>query len=325
MKRMLLALMSWVFAINSAAVETDQYMAWKVELPDSAEAINGYLNTEIAAAVAKINNEKKLAKFSCEDVTAKILSHIKGKYEISRVSAWTSSSDQVARFPDDLKRLQYAKQSIYRYSSTIISASVDLAKTINVDGYYFGTDKIGHIFYMGRHYYDEYLKAINNKWSHIQAVRFAIDKGIASEQKFLGYIVGGVFSYADLEANYQGLLLALDFCQGDQPYLSQTEDKQFVFNQKLDIRKYVNADFDESFNPNYYGPNKIRTVRKMISRNYCSEYQSNEVQARFQSYRARYQESFNRKYVLSKLKHTKFVKGMNNQSILAICEGRLTP
>jgi len=316
---------SWLLFSHAVAVETDQYMAWKIQLPDSADAINTYLNTEVAAAVSKINQEKKIANYTCEDVTRKILSYIKGKYEISRVSDWTSSTDQVSRFPDDLKRLQYAKQSIYRYSSTIISASVDLAKTINVDGYYFGTDKIGHIFYMGRHYYDEYLKAIDKKWSHLQAMRFAVDKGIASEQKFLGYIVGGVFSYADLEANYQGLLLALDFCQGDEPYLTRTDDLKYSYNQKLDIRKYVNADFDESFNPNYYGPNKIRTVRKMISANYCNEYQSAAVAERFQYYRSRYKESFNRKYVINKLQNTKFVKGMNNQSILSICEGRLTP
>jgi hypothetical protein len=325
MKSGLLALMSWAFVLNVLAVETDQYMAWKIELSDSSEAINSYLNQEVTAAIAKINLEKNSANYSCEDVTGKILSHIKGKYEISRVSEWTSSSNQVARYPDELARYEYARQSIYRHSNSLVNAMVDLAKTINVDGYYFGTDKIGHIFYMGRHYYHEYLKAIDKKWSHLQAVRFAIDKGIGSEQNFLGYAVGGVFSYADLEANYQGLLLALDFCQGSQPYLTQTEDKKFVFNQKLNIRKYVNADFDETFNPNYYGPNKIKSVRTMISAHYCDEYQGHQVIERFRSYRSRYQESYSRKYVWDKLKNTKFVKGMNNQSIFAICEGRLTP
>ena len=51
------------------------------------------------------------------------------------------------------------------------------------------------------------------------AMQMAIAMGIYGEKYILGKISTGVFSFADLESNYQGFLFALDLCNSGEPWV----------------------------------------------------------------------------------------------------------
>jgi len=51
------------------------------------------------------------------------------------------------------------------------------------------------------------------------AMQMAIAMGIYGEIYILGKLSSGVFSYADLESNYQGFLFALYLCNSGEPWV----------------------------------------------------------------------------------------------------------
>ena len=81
---------------------------------------------------------------------------------------------------------------------------------LQIDGVLLGTDKIVHFAHMGYLYYGAYRAALNRGASDGQAVQQAVGLGTGnhpflSERTMLGEISTGVFSNADLAANYMGL------------------------------------------------------------------------------------------------------------------------
>ena len=59
------------------------------------------------------------------------------------------------------------------------------------------------------------LSAIKKGDSHKVSMEKAIDLGIIGEKNILGRYASGVFSFADLEANFQGLLFGIKLLFSD--------------------------------------------------------------------------------------------------------------
>jgi ankyrin repeat protein len=84
--------------------------------------------------------------------------------------------------------------------------------TIRAYGVYLGTDKLGHFTDMGKHYYREYRKSLDEGKSEERATRNAIELGadggplFFSEAGLLGEKTAGAYSNADLVANYMGMM-----------------------------------------------------------------------------------------------------------------------
>jgi hypothetical protein len=90
--------------------------------------------------------------------------------------------------------------SIYRDISYIegISLNVkELSDIVNIDGNLIGLDKIGHFFAEGW----KYFELTNEKEQTLQQ---AIHWGRDQEEGAFGYTTTGIFSYADLVANFNG-------------------------------------------------------------------------------------------------------------------------
>ena len=71
-------------------------------------------------------------------------------------------------------------------------------------GYYFGTDKLGHFFMQGHTYYKIYMYYQDHGKSAEQAHAAMITYGQILEQTYLGTLINGVYSNADLSGNYAG-------------------------------------------------------------------------------------------------------------------------
>lgn len=81
---------------------------------------------------------------------------------------------------------------------------IGLSPTINMYGHYFGTDKLGHFFMQGHTYYTIYKYGLAHWKSIKKAHQIMIVYGQVLEQTYLGTLVNGIYSNADLSANYAG-------------------------------------------------------------------------------------------------------------------------
>jgi hypothetical protein len=102
---------------------------------------------------------------------------------------------------------------------------------MKINGICIGSDKLGHFFQQGHEYYQESHRTGGS-------VASAVAGGQAQESGGYGLATTGVFSNADLEANRKGL----DFYND----LAATPGMTF------DIANYINTNWSEVNNPNFY-------------------------------------------------------------------------
>jgi hypothetical protein len=266
------------------AAETDQFLVWDRELADSAPALNAYLNETIEAFLDQANTRSRPYR-SREDLTEALFKHLFAGLHASRVRNWVNTSPDVDRYPPgDTSIWQYQRMSLYRDLS--FPFVLPMGRTVRVGDVYFGSDKIGHVLGFGRRYLQRYLRHRNRGAFHEEAVEKIVSWGLTNELSFVGGLVDGIASHADLEANYQGFRLALDCCRGPAPYLDQREGR-WVLTRPVDLRDYITPDFDESYNPCHYLGQRWNHVAPQLERRYHEIQTNPRVQARFARYAAR--------------------------------------
>jgi hypothetical protein len=277
---------------SAGAIETDQYLSATVPLKDSADAINEYISKSMDRAIARFNKKEK-DQDTCRSLATEVFTQMVGRFSISRISRFAETSEDIERFPvNEIKMKEYFKDSIYSEAAFPINM-VGLARTINVGGVYVSTDKLGHFALLGRNYYNRYKRYLK-KYSEEKATVEAINKGIRQEVSLLGYTLGGVLSFADLEANFQGLMFGKEMCQGEKPYLVYTaQGWQKNPERTFDVRNYFNPKFDETYNQNLWRPNLWKKVEKKITKSYCDLLQTEVYQARLATYATRLENNFN--------------------------------
>ncbi|HIJ74294.1 MAG TPA: hypothetical protein HPP83_09360 [Candidatus Hydrogenedentes bacterium] len=265
------------------AAETDQYLAWEVELRDCSDAFNRYLNQEVKRFLEKKNRAKRA--YTPEKLTQKLYLHLFQGIHHSRLRRWLRRSEEVDRFPENsVSFFQYQRMSIYRDLS--FPYILPMARTICVNGVYLGTDKISHFFGFGRRYYKRYLRYRKKGFSEEEAVEKVIYWGIHVEKTLVGGLVDGIFSHGDLEAAFQGFRLAKALCAGPDPYIVH-DGSEWQLAREIDIRDYVTPDFDESYNNSSYWGARRRHVLSVLNEEYCPKVSLPIVEERF----ARYEET----------------------------------
>jgi hypothetical protein len=283
-----------ISAISSStfAAETDQFYAKDAVIRDSSAEINGFFHEKIKVALDKINQEKKAV--SCRLVAKEVLVQVVGEVSlkeyiknkaVSKVTSFVKKSPLVERFPDDsMSDDEYRETSIYK-NRALPGSKAAIARTINVNGVYLGTDKISHFSMVGRIYYKNFLKALDRGLRLEDAEKYAVAKGMKQEIAILGYVLGGTLSYGDLEANYQGLVFGRDMCEGDKPLLVKSQG-QWIHNPEnnFDIKKYINPKFDEAFNVSFWAPRMWKKMSGDISKSYCENKLNPNYLARKEAY-----------------------------------------
>lgn len=272
MKKILaLSLLPIVLSFNTYSLETDQFIASKVVIKDSADVLNNYFQVQINKALDKAN-EKGTEKVKCSEVADMVMNNlVGGKYfGISKVSQFAKKSPDVDKFPDSsISDREYAKMTYYENSDITLKLA-PLARTININGIYMGTDKLGHFALVGRNYYHNYLSFKNKGQDSETAKRNAILKGFATERGILGFMIGGVLSFGDLEANYEGMNFAINMCEGDNPHII-LKNGRFEKNENnlFDIRNYFNPRMDESFHFSFWRPGLYKRILPKLKKEYC--------------------------------------------------------
>lgn len=302
---------------SSLALETDNYIVWGRELQDASPAINTYFRNEIESVLIQ-NSSKQL---NCLEITALIGERFRSRLvhdnpvENHLMDILRAEQDEI--FPQGLK---YVPESIYRDPYRFYIPFFGLAPNIQVGGFYFGTDKLSHFASTGRIYFEEFLAAIKKGHSQKSAELAAIEWGIRDENTVHGYWASGVFSFADMEANYQGLQFYRRLCYDQKDsYLKQNADGSWFLRKKPDISHYVDGNWDESYLESYRLPGNWEKVRPVIQKEYCHLIHSTEVTDRRARYFKNSKISPSMKYLQTQ-KENGSVPDPSSQSLSRLCQ-----
>ncbi|MBF0361635.1 MAG: hypothetical protein HQK49_11525 [Oligoflexia bacterium] len=285
----------------SFALETDNFLALTEDIADSVDILNQHYNQVIQRRIDRINNGR--FNKTCHNVATQI-----GKEFIRGIEketqTWVMENEDIDRIPRyNVSKYSYWKDSIYSRS---IVHLVAIAPTLNVNGIHMGTDKLSHFFILGFSYYLKYLLDTKNQgleepdYNNSQSVAEfnsekkrlftrAIKIGMSTEKGILGKLPTGVYSFGDLEANFQGLTFYYSLCDGPKPYL-KVVDGNWVMTRPLDLREYVNPYLDETYNHSVYTPWRWWTIKANLSE-YCETMEDPKVVERFERYK-KYAPSF---------------------------------
>lgn len=282
--------------------EVDHYLSWGHPLSDSAPVLNQKMNRMLKDGIESLPSD-----CSCEYAASTLLSQFGVKLN-SDLEQWIKGSNSLDLYKPNLD--EALENSIFRIasnSSTLdpfekTSLAIQLDEIINIDGIYFGIDKLSHFTGSGYLYYQSYL--VFKDHPDVHAEEMAIWFGILGEKSIIGRIASGVFSYADLEANYQGLLFGRRMCEGKDPLLTKSA-RGWELIRPFDIRNYVNPLWDESYNPSFYYdgfnltlmPKNTPVLQHLPE--YCQTYTSPFVQDLFHYYDSYSFESFSHSFLKS--------------------------
>ncbi len=299
---------SYLFITSAICSETDQFLALGKKIKDSKDVINKILKLKLEKAVERANNKNmscyKLTEFFGKEVSF-------GKPVLLDVPLrHNSKMDQIPRYESN--RELYYEDSIFHGIKRFDFGQGDnryLSPTFNVAGVRLGGDKISHITYIGftyykayRFYFERYKKEEPIQEAKRKAIIKAINFGIFQEQTITGLNLSsaGTFSYADMEANYQGLRLFYGICESKYPNLKKEEGK-WVIENYIDISSFITPELDESYNPNYFRPSFWKKIKPNMEK-YCKSESLKKLKKIKKSYAKFKKKSFSYYYLKEKIR-----------------------
>ncbi|NIM00358.1 MAG: hypothetical protein GTN89_05500 [Acidobacteria bacterium] len=253
-----------VAAPATRALETDPYEAWTHEIADGTDALNAKINYELQKVIERVNGRRGIRRLTCDTVADHVTAHFR-MLIFHPIEIWASKSPLIDRYPPtEEAELQSRETNIFgNHGPWDIGTWLPFGPTIEIHGVRIGTDKLAHFFSGGSSYYALYRRAQRQGKSAAEAERTVIDRGIFSEQTYLGYGTSGVMSPADLEANYRGMTFYLGLCNGDSPQLERDGDG-YRLARSFDAREYVTVDWDESYNNSGFNKRRWKKVRPRL-------------------------------------------------------------
>lgn len=226
------------------AAETDNFYGRHKELAqllDSGPLLDREANRRLEIAVEEANEQ-----VSCDEhqLYLKVWKQV-GKNPIGEFEKFAEE------LPAQYSFLDSFKDGIYGAVPTFLTrkdspAFADLflmsgwySPTLRVYNHIIGADKFGHFFGQG--------------WDYFRAGNLAeaLNKGEDAELHLDGYIGSGVYSYADLSANFDGLKFWRSLLGGDAPYV-RCEQSKFRKSRDFTWKEYVASAWDEALNCSKY-------------------------------------------------------------------------
>lgn len=204
-------------------------------------------------------------------------------FEIEEMEKRFYSKDFRAQFPDQLAAYK-PKNWIYADALLLIDPRRLLflqnpSSTIKVYGVYFGTDKVGHFHDLGHLYYKDFLRLRREGKSDEEALNWVRREysthGLVSENGLVGNAVAGVYSNADLAANYVGMRFYQNLTEpvrikGEEhpPLIIRNGDflrlNDHVKRESDWFSVFVSDHYNEALNPNVHDWMMRDSVRQRV-------------------------------------------------------------
>lgn len=336
LSRFFLLVILLTLPVRLYSLEPDPYLIWThSKLNDSTFEVNQFLNAKLLEFLGqRINVKKKVdSKFvqyqlktnkvksspvACSRVAWKYLDYIRPHFFKNLLTRFYFKNKNLDIYPRKKKFFHDYNQSIYH--GFLWPFLMPIAQMVKINHVYLGTDKLSHFFSSGRRYYKIYLRELKKGKTSLEAQIKAIDMGLGlkEEKGVLGLWSSGIFSYADLETNYQGMRLAIDMCEGDNPYLILDGDGNWQIKNQIEIRKYVSPLWDESYNSSYYAGYRKKKAYRAIIQKYCQLGLTPAVKKLWANYSKRLQHNTNTWYLEKMVKEEK-IPSPQEDSLASIC------
>lgn len=284
--------------------ETDQYDLPPVPLADIGDEVTDHAMNALVEVVARINAEiairrrcleetqierkncdgpgedkKRLEYLTSNDAVARELYKRLGSgfFPLTKVGWWINTHkfhDQPARY-----KTSYAESIFVLLPTNYLTIS----PTIRMYGTEFGVDKVEHFFQQGYTYYKIYEDAAAKGMRPPDATKKAVKWGKTSERTFYGSLVSGVFSNADLYANYAGMrfyqALTKPLKIGDttRPPVLALKNGSWKINETGDthqmfIRPFISEHLNEALNPSIFSFYLRPSIRHIVKKRACPQW-----------------------------------------------------
>jgi hypothetical protein len=204
----LFTLLSFVASARVAASEIDSFTTRNIALPDASLAINAVINERLEQGVRNANlidqaNASDEANYApCNEQT--LYRELRKAIFDSFTASWGLKGYALdLQLREKLRAYSYQlllNDSVYRDLNYLEAFSLnlkELSDVVRIDGHLIGIDKFGHFFAEGWQYFEI---SAGQEQTIVQAMAW----GREQEQGKFGYSTTGIFSYADLTANFNG-------------------------------------------------------------------------------------------------------------------------
>lgn len=289
-----LMLLFTLFPTSLRAAEIDSFSDRDQTRPDTAERINVLINRRLEEGVRKANLLEQANAFDqvpnaiCNEET--LYTELRKAIFQSLTASWGlkgySLDQQMREALTDYSLHREVEDSIYRDFGYLDAPSMrlkGLSDMVWVNGHFIGLDKLGHFFAEGWSYFE-----MTQAPEH--SLNDAIRWGHEQEEGKFGLVTTGVFSYADLAANFNGWrfwnqirrahndplrgfwgnLFAGAQISCSFQVMASIKQRQWVYawelKQDFDIRDYVDGAWDEGQNCSRYANTALAdSVQRQLS------------------------------------------------------------
>ncbi len=241
------------------AYETDQFTNRLLPLADSTELLNGQVNRAIEEAVLDWKGKRNDWK-----VVTAIYNDIGGHHWVDKIERWAMKSEEVERLQPSRRESIYQGHPLW---ATRVAAVFGVGPTIKVNEQLIGSDKLGHFLSQGRKFYRRYLKYLDEAK--------AAEHSAYTERALFGQMTTGVYSNADLVANYEGLLFYRSLFEDNiipgKPAILAWTGENWVIQRSFTWADHVNEYWDEALNVNHFD-NLLYSHMKERMLTFCPDY-----------------------------------------------------
>ncbi len=256
---MVLLVLLLVFSSDAGAYESDQYTNRTQDISDSLELMDGAVNKAIRDILARKNPPRTNSR-----IAKAIYFEIGGLYWADKIERWAAKSPEVEKYE------QTRRDSVYKgmpFWATRVNFIFGVGRSFRVNGVMVGSDKFGHFFSQGYKYFMRELRG--------ESREKLLRKGWFAERWIYGELTTGLFSNADIVANYEGWRFYQSLFKDDvvtgKTAIMKLDRGIYVQQRPFSFADHINDYWDEALNPSYAVPSLNKRLRKAI-KGLCPEY-----------------------------------------------------
>ncbi len=267
--RVLVLAVVLAFPPTVRGAEIDSVTARSAKLHNSVRGMNSRINASLRAGVARANERER----GCDE--ADLYRQLR-KAIVSPFIGHLLAEDLNAAEDLDSRRVRF-KASIYRDLGVFDALSVhlrDLSAVIRLDDHLVGVDKFGHFFVEGWKYFE--IAYLDGK-----GIDAALAWGERAERTYFGLYTTGIYSYADLTLNFEGMRFWLRVLgqapdplekgrRFNRPYVTcgkrfWTRKPYWRVKRRFRVQHYLSGAWDEAKNCcSYRNPEIAALIRRRV-------------------------------------------------------------
>lgn len=279
--RLVLILTGLLLPLQSYPEEPDDFITLGMAPYEAGDLINSAVDRRIQSVVDRINSNTKIADKCDREMLRKVFIYNLDQNftsignELRYLSDKNDSAlaDYRPDVPDpDLTKVEFIGLSYQDGNKSIYTdkGTPCCVRSLKVNGTIVGLDKVDHFFGNGGILWKKLLelKQLQDMsevdWKDSDIEKAILDFNSNQEDSSWG-LEGGVKSYGDLAANWEGLKFWRNLFEGKNPYV-KCKDGKLLVNRKFKIQDYFSDAMNEAINCSSFTDNTVTYVRKQIAK-----------------------------------------------------------